>query len=59
MNLLALVAVFLVGFILGVGSALLYIQYSMYSQFGKIEEQIQQVSNMEEDLLNNDLDKDE
>ncbi|MBY6294313.1 hypothetical protein GLU60_02905 [Nanohaloarchaea archaeon H01] len=43
--------VFAAGLVVGVGATLLYIQYSMYSQVGKIEEQMQQVSDLEENLM--------
>jgi len=43
--------VFAAGLVVGVGATLLYIQYTMYSQVGKIEEQMQQVSDLEENLM--------
>ena len=51
MSLLVNFLVFAAGLVVGVGATLLYIQYSMYSQVGKIEEQMQQVSDLEENLM--------
>jgi cell division protein FtsL len=51
MSLVVNFLVFAAGLIVGVGATLLYIQYSMYSQVGKIEEQMQQVSDLEENLM--------
>lgn len=51
MSLLVNFLVFAGGLVVGVGATLLYIQYSMYSQVGKIEEQMQQVSDLEENLM--------
>ena len=51
MSLLVNFLVFVAGLVVGVGATLLYIQYSMYSQVGKIEEQMQQVSDLEENLM--------
>ncbi len=51
MSLLVNFLVFGAGLVVGVGATLLYIQYSMYSQVGKIEEQMQQVSDLEENLM--------
>ena len=60
MSLLVNFLVFAAGLVVGVGATLLYIQYSMYSQVGKIEEQMQQVSDLEENLMQefDDDDKD-
>ena len=51
MSLLVNFLVFAAGLVVGVGATLLYIQYSMYSQVGKIEEQMQQVSDLEQNLM--------
>lgn len=51
MSLLVNFLVFGAGLVVGVGATLLYIQYSMYSQVGKIEEQMQQVSDLEQNLM--------
>ena len=50
MNLVFTLAAFLVGLIAGVGLTLLYIQYTMYSQVGKMEEQMEEVMDLESDL---------
>lgn len=50
MNLLLAFASFLIGLISGVGLTLLYIQYKMYSQVGKMEEQMQEVMDLETEL---------
>ncbi len=50
MNLLFTLAAFLIGLIAGVGLTLLYIQYTMYSQVGKMEEQMEEVMDLESDL---------
>jgi cell division protein FtsL len=51
MSLLVTFLVFAAGLVVGVGASLLYIQYSMYSQVGKIEEQMQQLSDLEQNLM--------
>jgi hypothetical protein len=51
MSLLVNFLLFTAGLVVGIGVTLLYIQYSMYSQVGKIEEQMQQVSDLEENLM--------
>ncbi|MFB6116264.1 MAG: hypothetical protein ABEK10_02020 [Candidatus Nanosalina sp.] len=59
MNLLVLVGTFATGFILGIGATLLYIQYTMYSQVGKMEEQMQEVMDLEEELVDMETDEGE
>lgn len=39
-----------VGFFLGVGATLLYIQYSMYSQFGEMEKQMEAMADIQENI---------
>lgn len=51
MNIVLLTGIFVLGFVLGIGATLLYIQYTMYSQVGKMEEQMEEVMNLEEDLM--------
>ena len=59
MNYLVLVGVFLLGFVLGIGGTLLYIQYTMYSQVGKMEEQMEEVMNLEQDLMDLETEQEE
>lgn len=56
MNFVFTAAAFLIGLVAGIGLTLLYIQYSMYSQVGKMEEQMQEVMNLEEDLIDMESD---
>ncbi|EGQ43682.1 MAG: hypothetical protein J07AB43_16730 [Candidatus Nanosalina sp. J07AB43] len=58
MSLVVNFLVFAAGLVVGVGATLLYIQYSMYSQVGKIEEQMKQVSDLEENLMHEFDDED-
>lgn len=41
---------FVVGLIAGVGLTLLYFQYKMYSQVGKMEDQMQEMMDLESQL---------
>ena len=50
MSLVAYSAFLLTGFLLGVGATLLYIQYSMYSQVGEIEKQMEAMADIQEGL---------
>lgn len=56
MNLLAVAGALILGFVLGIGATLLYIQYTMYSQVGKMEEQMQEVMDLEEELVDMESD---
>lgn len=56
MNLLAVAGALVLGFVLGIGATLLYIQYTMYSQVGKMEEQMQEVMDLEEELVDMESD---
>ena len=59
MNLIFTAGAFLLGLILGIGGTVLYIQYTMYSQVGKMEEQMQEVMNLEEDLMDMETDSED
>lgn len=50
MNLIFPAISFVVGLAAGIGLTLLYIQYQMYSQVGKMEEQMEEMMNLEEKL---------
>ena len=50
MNLIYPAITFVIGLVAGVGLTLLYIQYKMYSQVGKMEEQMQEMMNLESQL---------
>lgn len=50
MNLIYPAVTFVIGLIAGVGLTLLYIQYKMYSQVGKMEEQMQEMMDLESQL---------
>ncbi len=50
MNLIYPAVTFVIGLIAGVGLTLLYIQYKMYSQVDKMEEQMQEMMDLESQL---------
>lgn len=50
MSIVTNAAFFITGFLLGIGVTLLYIQYSMYSQVGEIEKQMEAMADIQEGL---------
>ncbi|WP_414837279.1 hypothetical protein ACK3SF_03355 [Candidatus Nanosalina sp. VS9-1] len=46
MNILIPTVTFIVGFLLGLGAMILYIQYSMYSQMSDLEKHMDEMQNM-------------
>lgn len=52
MNLLVTVAALVVGFVLGVGAMIVYLQYSMYSQMKDLEDHMGEM----QDLASGDFD---
>ena len=54
MSALLYFATFVVGFILGAGAMLLYFQYSVYRQAGKMQEQFEQIQELQQDEMSID-----